>query len=305
MDVRKVEVRIDRRDVRVRLGDAKGETDHVLEGDAFKRVALAAKPLFDELSQRVGPVVGITIDPIRRRLWAAGAEGGVKLEGEDYDARAKMMGVVARAASSELRRARVDPAGGPSDASYWDELYRLGQDSWELGRAAPPLARWFTLNPPRGKKVLVIGAGRGNEARFLAHLGAQVTAIDISEEAVTSMKALAAVENLTLEMRTQDLFTLGKGDYDYVVEHTCFCAVDPERRDEFVGVVADALKPGGELVGLFYDHGRPGGPPFTTDLDELQRRFAARFEWISDERPPDSVAARQGQEILVRLKKKA
>jgi methyl halide transferase len=304
MDVRKLEVRIDRRDVRVRLGDNKGETDHVIEGDAFKRVALAAKPLFDELSQRVGPVVGITIDPIKRRLWAAGAEGGVKLEGEDYDARAKRMGEVARAAVGELRQPRVDPPGGPSEPSYWNQLFLDGQDGWELGRPTPPLARWFTLNPPRGKRVLVVGAGRGNEARFLAHLGAQVTAVDFAEEAVASMRALAAVENLTLDIRHQDLFTLGKGEWELVVEHTCFCAIDPSRRDEYVAAVADALVPGGELVGLFYDHGRPGGPPFTTDIGELERRFAARFDWISDERPPDSVAARQGHELLVRLRKK-
>src|SRR5262245_38406619 len=204
MDVRKLEVRIDRRDVRLKLADAAGERDHVLEGDAFQRVAGVAKPLFDELSRKVGPVVGITIDPLRRRLWAAGGEGGLKLEGEEYDARSVWMGEIARAALNEIRGERSLPPGGPSEASFWNQLYQKGEDGWELGRPAPPLMRWLTQHPPRGKKALVVGAGRGHEAALLAQLGAKVTALDFSDGAVTALKALATVE--TMEVRQQDLF---------------------------------------------------------------------------------------------------
>ena len=76
-----------------------------------------------------------------------------------------------------------------------------------------------------------------------------------------------------------DLFELGRtpARYDLIAEHTCFCAIDPLRRDEYVDQVAAALVPGGALVGLFYAHGRPGGPPFTVDADELRARFGRRF----------------------------
>ena len=33
---------------------------------------------------------------------------------------------------------------------------------WELGRAAPPLERWFTQRSPREQRTLVIGCGRGS-----------------------------------------------------------------------------------------------------------------------------------------------
>jgi methyl halide transferase len=304
MDVRRVEVRIDRRDVRLRIGDAAGEREHTLSGESFQRVAGVAKPLFDELSLRAGPVFGITIDPLKRRLWAAGAEGGCKLEGEDYDARAKKLGDVARAALAEIRENLTLPDGGPSVPAFWDALFQSGRDGWELGRPAPPLLRWFLAHSPRGQRVLVVGAGRGNDALLLHELGAQVTALDFSDEALTALQARAVAGHADVKLLKQDLFTLSGGDWDVVVEHTCFCAIDPDRRDEYVTAVAAALRPGGELIGLFWDHGRPGGPPFTTTRDELERRFSARFDWISDEVPRDSVAARQGQELLIQLRKR-
>lgn len=305
MDVRRVEVRIDRRDVRLTVADSGGEREHILSGEAFQRVAGVAKPLFDELSLRAGPVFGITIDPLKRRLWAAGAEGGCKLEGEDYDARAKKMGEVARAAMAEIRDHGTLPDGGVSSAGFWDALFKSGRDGWELGRPAPPLLRWFLAHPPRGQRALVVGAGRGNEALLLHELGAQVTALDFSDEAVTALNARAVAGHAKLTVLQQDLFTLApSADFDIAVEHACFCAIDPGRRDEYVAAVAGALRPGGELIGLFWDHGRPGGPPFTTTRDELERRFGARFDWISDEVPRDSVAARQGQELLVQLRKR-
>jgi SAM-dependent methyltransferase len=303
MDVRKLEVRIDRRDVRLRVGDAHGETEHRLEGDAFLRVAGIAKPLFDELELRIGPVVGITIDPIKRRLYAAGGEGGVRLEGDDYDARAKKMGEISRVAMNEIRDNGPLPDGGPSDAAFWDALFKGGRDGWELGRPAPPLLRHFVQHSPRGKKSLVVGAGRGNEARMLSQMGAEVTALDFAEEAIVALEAAAAIDKFTV--RNQDLFTLSDGDFDLVLEHVCFCAIDPGRRDEYVAAVAAALKPGGEFVGLFWEHGRPGGPPFTTTRSELEQKFGARFEWISAEVPADSVAARQGHELLVVLRKRS
>jgi SAM-dependent methyltransferase len=302
MDVRKLEVRIDRRDVRLRVGDSKGESEHVLDGAAFQRVAVVAKPLFDELSRRAGAIIGITLDPVRRRLWAAGGEGGIKLEGDDYDSRSAKLGEIARAALNEIRGQRELPPGGVSEASFWVELYRRDMDGWELGRVAPPLQRWLAQNPPRGRRVLVVGAGRGNEARFLAQLGAQVTALDFADDAVIALRAVAT--EVALDVRQQDLFTLKDPEFDLIVEHTCFCAIDPGRRDEYVAAVSAALRPGGELVGLFWEHGRPGGPPFSTSRAELQQRFSARFEWVLDEVPPDSVAARQGQELLVQMKKR-
>jgi SAM-dependent methyltransferase len=213
-----------------------------------------------------------------------------------------------------------DPSVGareltPSDAEYWNEIYRGDGGGWELGRATPPLARWFAAHPAAGKRALVVGCGRGHEARLLARGGARVVAIDIASEAITAARALTTPDDAaaaagaggSVEFRELDLFALPKtGEvFDLIVEHTCFCAIEVARRGEYVSAVAGALPASGELVALFYAHGRPGGPPFTTDDAEVRRLFAPRFELAHYETPPDSIERRAGLERLARLVRKA
>lgn len=112
---------------------------------------------------------------------------------------------------------------------------------------------------------------------------------------------LAAREGLAIDFRVADVFALPAGRrYDLVVEHCCYCAIDPARRGEYAGVLREALAPGGTLVGLFWAHGRPGGPPFTTDRADLEATFGSRFAVRAIEQPVrDSVGTRAGDEILI------
>jgi len=190
----------------------------------------------------------------------------------------------------------LDPV---SDPAYWDELYEKKEDRWELGGPSPPLERWFAGQRLSDKRALVVGCGRGHEARLLASCGAEVVGLDLAERAIAEAERLTS-PNGSVRFVRGDLFALrGKpAFFDLVVEHTCYCAIDPARRDEYVDAIADALLPGGKLVGVFYAHGRPGGPPFTTDDADLNQRFARRFTLLHQETPPDSIERRAGQERL-------
>jgi thiopurine S-methyltransferase len=59
-----------------------------------------------------------------------------------------------------------------------------------------------------------------------------------------------------------------------VVEHTCFCAIEPQQRPAYLHIVAELLVPGGWLLGLFWCHGRPAGPPYGSDPGELAGALA-------------------------------
>lgn len=192
----------------------------------------------------------------------------------------------------------------PSDPEFWRAHWRRERQGWELGRAAPPLERWFAAHPPAGRRALVVGCGRGHEARLLARGGADVVAVDFAAEAIAQARALADAEGLRIDFRQRDLFTLDGETFDLAVEHCCFCAIDPARRDEYVDVMARLVRPGGELVGLFYAHGRPGGPPFATDRAELERRFAPRFSATEIAVADDSIATRAGHELLARFRRR-
>jgi SAM-dependent methyltransferase len=191
----------------------------------------------------------------------------------------------------------------PSDPQFWRDRYAQPSQGWEIGRAAPPLLRWFAAHPAAGKRALVVGCGRGHEARLLAAAGADVVAIDFAPEAIAEARALAERENARVDFRLRDLFRLRDDPdrYDLIVEHCCFCAIDPARRDEYVDVVADVLADGGELVALFRTQCKPGGPPFSVAADEMERLFSRRFVLNHTSVPDDSVEGRRGYELLAQM----
>jgi hydroxymethylpyrimidine kinase/phosphomethylpyrimidine kinase len=171
-----------------------------------------------------------------------------------------------------------------SNPAEWDRRYREGSDGWELGRPAPPLAEFLKCDPlaprPPGR-VLVPGCGRGHEARLLACLGFETVGLDISGEALALARHLHGDDPPRLRWLQLDLLDadaladagLGPGSLAGVVEHTCFCAIDPALRPAYLEAVSHLLAPGGWLLALFWCHGRPGGPPYGADPHEMARQL--------------------------------
>jgi SAM-dependent methyltransferase len=183
------------------------------------------------------------------------------------------------------------------DSAYWNDLYLKGDTGWDKGAPSPPIARMLRERlVPEGVRIAVIGAGKGHDAIEAARLAYQVTAVDYAPEAVkTTLKNMRAA-HVTLEAREEDVFKL-KGPFEAVLEHTCFCAIDVERRPEYVEAIATALVPDGTLFGLFYAHGREGGPPFDVTEAEVRRLFSPRFRIERLRVAPDSFEVRKGLEL--------
>jgi SAM-dependent methyltransferase len=196
----------------------------------------------------------------------------------------------------------------PSDPQYWRDAWAEPTQGWEIGQAAPPLANWFALHSPFGLRALVVGCGRGHEARMLSMAGAEVVAIDFAPEAIAEARLLAAKEGAAVDFRVRDLFALGKerDKYQLVVEHCCFCAIDPARRSEYVDVMADVLVDGGELVALLRTRcSKPTGPPFAVGVEEMTRLFERRFVLTHTGVPEDSIDARRGSELFVHMTRRS
>src|SRR5215831_1247924 len=195
-----------------------------------------------------------------------------------------------------------------STPEFWEGLYASGGDGWDLGQAAPPLQDFIDTTPLPGGRVAVPGCGRGHDARFLARRGYAVVGFDFSPAAVTAARALAKRERVDVDFEQRDIFTLG-GEYarafDGVWEYTCFCAIDPARRDAYVRTMATILKPGGWLLACFFPMRRiAAGPPFPVSRAEVQRRLRPRFRVERAQPPIRSARGRQGREwlVLARLK---
>jgi methyl halide transferase len=190
-----------------------------------------------------------------------------------------------------------------SAPDFWDGLYATGGDGWELGAAAPPLVDVVERTPPPRGRVAVLGCGRGHDARFLAARGYEVVGYDFSTAAVTAARTLARREGVRVTFEQRDIFALGREAdhaFDGVWEYTCFCAIDPRRRDEYVRTVAAILRPGGWLLACFFPlRAVTAGPPFPVSRAEVRRRFAAPFRIERADPPLRSARGRQGREWLV------
>jgi SAM-dependent methyltransferase len=155
--------------------------------------------------------------------------------------------------------------------------------------------------------MIVLGAGRGHDARLFARHGFQVTAVDFASHAAKEMHRLADPA-APVEILQQDIFTLPEtltNSFDYVLEYTCFCAIDPKRRTEYADLVARLLKPDGIYIDLAFPlDGRKGGPPFAVTETEIFDLFQKRgFKLLSREKPAESVPPRRHAEELFLFQK--
>lgn len=191
---------------------------------------------------------------------------------------------------------------------FWEQRYQEGKTAWDLGQPAPPFVTLLASDqaPPPGR-IAVLGAGRGHDALLFADRGFDVVGFDLAPSAIAEATLAAQTRHLSAQFLERDIFHLEPafaGQFDYVLEHTCFCAIAPELRIDYVHLVHWLLRPAGELIALFWAHAMPGGPPFGSTVAELQQRFAAQFDALSFAIAPHSVDSRQGTEYLARLRRR-
>ena len=197
----------------------------------------------------------------------------------------------------------------------WEQHYRESHTPWDRGEPAPPLIHWLETHPDEmSGRVLVPGCGIGHDVRAIARVRprASVVGLDISPTAVKQARTIApaGVERY----RDGDLFDLPEGmldSFDWVFEHTCFCAIDRESRGDYVRAVWTALRPGGQLLGVFYldpyseGHSPGEDPPHGCSLEELRELFEAsrRFRICETNLPERAYPGREGREIVVWMKR--
>ena len=151
-----------------------------------------------------------------------------------------------------------EAAGSPTGVNPW-----LAEHS-ELMRGRVP------------GRALDVACGRGGNAFFLANLGLQVDAVDLSDVAVAEIRAREVEEKAGVEAQQRDLESLGlpDGAWDVIVMTRYL------QRSLFEEMAA-ALNPGGAvLVETFLQGhrgrgGKPFNPDFTLEPGELKAAFSS------------------------------
>ena len=190
---------------------------------------------------------------------------------------------------------------------FWETRYQNNHFPWDLGKPTPVFVRLATNGQIPQGELIVLGAGRGFDARMFARHGFTVTAVDFADTAVQAMEALNDPQS-PVKIVQSDFFELPQtfnGRFQSVIEYTSFCAILPQRRGEYADLVRRLLAVAGAYITLAFPIGtRPGGPPFTVQPDAIIDLFAQRgFSLSHREAPPDSVPERRPYEELLILSK--
>ena len=197
----------------------------------------------------------------------------------------------------------------------WEQHYRDGVTPWDKAAPAPGLLDFLaSANPAVQGNVIVPGCGLGHDVRALAISNGrpQVLGLDVSTSAVEAAYDVPAAAGECYAVGDWfDLKPNWLGAFDWIWEHTCFCAIEPEMRAAYVESAHAALCPVGQLLGVFYldpyddEHQPGGGPPHGVEEEELEELFAGSGRFAIEEkwRPESAYPGREGLELMMRLRR--
>ena len=168
---------------------------------------------------------------------------------------------------------------------YWDVRYRAHRIPWDLHGVPPALAGYLRRTAKPGAALLP-GCGSAYEIKAFCDLGWTALAIDFSPAAVE--RARSFLGPLAATVRLADFFTdeLG-GPFDLIYERTFLCSLPPARWPDYSRRMAQLLKPGGLLAGIFAYGEEPEPPPFPITAPAARELFGGAFRLIEDEPIPD------------------
>ncbi len=194
---------------------------------------------------------------------------------------------------------------------YWETRYQAGDMPWEKGAPSPGLVDFLAAHPdlPRGT-VAVPGCGTGHDVRAWAQAGFNTFGFDLAPSAIR----LAIERTKTAGLNPGAPALPGGGNtsfhladflrdeppfqFDWIFEHTLFCALQPGERDDYVRAVLRWLKPEGQYLAVNYLIIEDAdGPPFPTTQEEQWQRFSPAFKLINDW-IPRSYPNRAGRERM-------
>jgi cyclopropane fatty-acyl-phospholipid synthase-like methyltransferase len=190
--------------------------------------------------------------------------------------------------------------------NYWENRYQTKDMPWEKGEPSPGLVDFLAGHPnlPRGT-VCVPGCGTGHDAREWAKAGFTTFGFDIAPSAIQLANEKTKAASLAATFQLGDfLHDEPPRQFDWIFEHTLFCAIDPGERDNYARAVLNWLKPDGQFLAVNYLIPDTDGPPFGTTGAELWQRFSPHFDLV-EEWVPRSYPNRTGLELMLWWKRKA
>jgi len=179
--------------------------------------------------------------------------------------------------------------------AFWNQRYTSGETPWVLHKI-PATLRSFLKRTRRKGRVLIPGCGTDHGViKVFADTGFEVTAIDFSPVALAETKK--GLGNFNGKIMRADFFKSDFGRrFDLVYERTLLCAMHPRRWARYAKRVAELLRPGGKLIGIFFYGTEPEPPPYPINKTQAAEIFGKYFRLLRDLKVSDSVSMFAGME---------
>lgn len=190
----------------------------------------------------------------------------------------------ARRTAARKRLDAIDPAkSGRLDDPYRRDWFRAVYDladgdeaavPWADKAAHPLLREWLHARSLAGFRALDVGCGLGDNAEALAAAGAEVTAFDLSENAIHW--AERRFPHTRVAYRSADLFhppAEWLGAFDLVNECYTLQALPNRLLPEAGAALASFLKPGGRILVIARSRPHPAapdGPPWPLARGDIE-----------------------------------
>ena len=164
----------------------------------------------------------------------------------------------------------------------WEQHYQAGNTPWDKGAPSPGLIDFLQRNTSLARgSVLVPGCGAGHDVRAWSQHGFSATGIDLAPTAIE--KARASTPQSGASYRQWNFLQQPAfASFDWIFEHTLYCAILPQERPLYAQAVCRWLQPGGCFLAVHYMIQDIDGPPFGVDRNEILSRFGSAFELISE-----------------------
>ncbi len=191
----------------------------------------------------------------------------------------------------------VTPPNEPDSSKtvFWTKRWEAGKIPWDLGGIPPQLVSFLTRTRDPAS-ALIPGCGSGYEVRAFHEAGHDVTAIDFSAPAVTH--AQEVLGQLGEKVLLGNFFKHDfKGRrFDVIYERGFLCSLPLDRWPDYASRMADLIKTGGRLVGMFFYGHEPEPPPYPLTAETATSLLGHSFRLLADESATKSVPVYQGME---------
>jgi ubiquinone/menaquinone biosynthesis C-methylase UbiE len=194
-----------------------------------------------------------------------------------------------------------------ADKAWWDEVYRgAGEEiPWDIGVPSEQLIEALERGEVVQGRALDVCCGTGTEAIYLAENGFNVSAVDVSGEAVkiARKKARRAGARVGFVVASVLEMPFHSGVFGFVNDRGCFHVFPPGQRKAFAMEVCRVMAKGGLYLMRCFSEKEPGRwGPYRISKQEIADTFSGLFKIIRirDVELRGRTGSHRGYECLMR-----